>query len=104
MNSKAWQCRAIDMRLWATKVSDPYTQIEMMALADLYDRKASYGEMAAEDVSARLLDEAVHHGEAETRPLAHALGGEERLEGALQHFGGNARPGIRDAQQRVLAG
>jgi hypothetical protein len=28
------------MRLWATKVTDPYTKIEMMALADLYDRKA----------------------------------------------------------------
>ena len=40
MISKAWQCRAIDMRLWATKVKDPYTQIEMMALADLYDRRA----------------------------------------------------------------
>jgi hypothetical protein len=40
MAERSWRCRAINMRLWATKVTDPYTKIEMMALADLYDRKA----------------------------------------------------------------
>jgi hypothetical protein len=39
MSDKSWRCRAIEMRLWATKVTDPYTKIEIMALADLYDRK-----------------------------------------------------------------
>jgi hypothetical protein len=40
MGDRTWRCLAIDMRLWAAKVRDPYTRIEMMALADLYDQKA----------------------------------------------------------------
>ena len=40
MSDKSWRCRAIEMRLWATKVTDPYTKIEMMALADVYDQRA----------------------------------------------------------------
>ena len=40
MTEKSWGRRAADMRLWATEVSDPYTRIEMIALADIYQRRA----------------------------------------------------------------
>jgi hypothetical protein len=40
MPERSWRVRAIDMRLWATRMTDPYTKIEMMALADVYDQRA----------------------------------------------------------------
>jgi hypothetical protein len=40
MAEESWRRRAADMRLWATEVRDPYTRIEMMALADSYQRRA----------------------------------------------------------------
>jgi hypothetical protein len=41
---RLWRYRAIDMRVWAARVRDPYTKIEMMALADMYERKAEVRE------------------------------------------------------------
>jgi hypothetical protein len=43
MPERSWRVRAIDMRLWATRMTDPYTKIEMMALADVYDQRADLG-------------------------------------------------------------
>jgi hypothetical protein len=40
MTDKSWRRRAADMRLWATEVEDPYTRIEMIALAEAYEQRA----------------------------------------------------------------
>ena len=56
------------------------------------------------DVAARLLDEAVDHAEAEARPGADRLGGEERLEGLAPHLFRHARPGVGDGDQHIAAG
>ena len=53
---------------------------------------------------ARLLDEAIHHAQAETRALPFGLGREERLEHALAHFGRHAGARIGDGDHHVLAG
>ena len=54
MTEKAWGRRAADMRLWATEVSDPYTRIEMIALADIYERRADRpGIASADEIRAR---------------------------------------------------
>ena len=55
------------------------------------------------DVPARLLDEAVHHGEAQAGTLADLLGGEERLEHAVQHLLAHAAAGVGDRDQHILA-
>ena len=56
------------------------------------------------DVAFRLLDEAVDH--RKSKPGAHrsALGGEERLEHLAQVLRRDARPGIGDREQGILAG
>ena len=38
--AKIWSGRATYMRRWAAEVKNPYTKIEMMALADMYVRVA----------------------------------------------------------------
>ena len=38
--AKIWSGRATYMRRWAAEVKNPYTKIEMMALADMYIRVA----------------------------------------------------------------
>ena len=40
MSEKSWRRRAADIRSWATEVRNPYTRIEMMALAEIYERRA----------------------------------------------------------------
>jgi len=56
------------------------------------------------DVAARLLDEAVHHREPKAGAFAARFGGEEGLEDFIENVRGDAAAGIRDTQQRVLAG
>ncbi len=56
------------------------------------------------DMTSRLLDEAMHHGEAEPRPFALRLGGEERLEDPIENLGADAGAGVAHAQKNVLAG
>jgi hypothetical protein len=46
MPERSWRVRAIDMRLWAARMNDPYTKIEMMALADVYDQRAEFRRIA----------------------------------------------------------
>src|SRR6478736_160962 len=55
-------------------------------------------------VSAGLLDEAVHHGKPKPRPLPGRLGGEKRLEHLVEDILRDPRPGIGDAEHRVLPG
>jgi hypothetical protein len=38
--AKIWSGRATYMRRWAAEVKNPYTKIEMMALAEIYIRVA----------------------------------------------------------------
>ena len=52
--------------------------------------------------SAALLDDAVHRGEAEAGALAHALGGEERLEDVPQRLRIHAGPGVGDEERRHI--
>src|SRR6478672_293736 len=54
-------------------------------------------------MAARLLDEAIHHGDAEARTLAFRLGTEEGLEHLLDQFGRDAGAGIRHGDHHVLA-
>ena len=55
------------------------------------------------DVAARLLDEAVDHAEAEPAADPRPLGGEEGLEGALEHLRRHAVAGVGDGEQDVGA-
>ena len=56
------------------------------------------------DVAARLLDEAVDHAQPEAGALAGRLGGEERLERALDHLRAHAGAGVADRDHDVLPG
>ncbi len=55
-------------------------------------------------VAIGLPGEAVDHRQAKPRALADRLGGEERVEGALDHLGRHAGTGVGDADADVLAG
>src|SRR3546814_4283326 len=55
-------------------------------------------------VAARLLDEAVHHAEAESAALAHVLGGEEGLEGVAANLLAHAAAGIAHRDQDIGSG
>src|SRR5688572_13876601 len=55
-------------------------------------------------MTARLLHEAIYHRQPEAAALPHFLGREERLEDALQGFGGHPRSSVGDFDQRVLSG
>ena len=54
------------------------------------------------DVSARLLDEAVDHAQAEPGALADFLGREERLEHPVDDIGPNSDSGIADRDHHVI--
>src|SRR6185437_13890132 len=56
------------------------------------------------DVAAGLLDEAVHLAQPKAGALPELLGGEERLEGAIDYLAGHAGAGVADANGDVLAG
>ena len=56
------------------------------------------------DVAGGLLDEAVHHAEAEAGALAGPLRGEERVEHLVEHVSRNAGPGIAHGDHGVAAG
>src|SRR5512140_2739444 len=56
------------------------------------------------DLAAGLAHEAVDHGEAEAGTLAHGLGGEERIEGALDYVGRHAGTGVGDTERNILPG
>ena len=60
MTEKSWRRRAANMRLWATEVRDPYTRIEMMALAEAYELTAAQpsNEMTGKAVMASKLSRA----------------------------------------------
>jgi hypothetical protein len=55
-------------------------------------------------VAARLLDEAVHHAEAQTAALPHVLRGEEGLEGVGRDLGRHAVAAVANRQPHVLPG
>src|SRR5580692_5869745 len=54
-------------------------------------------------MSARLLDEAEHHAEAEAGALVPALGREEWFENPMHDLRGHAGPGIADFEHDVAA-
>ncbi len=54
------------------------------------------------DMAPGLFDEAMHHGEPETRAFAHGFGGEERLEHPVDDVLGDARARVGHAQQNIL--
>lgn len=54
------------------------------------DRGSSPQLGAEPDLTPRLIDEAVYHAEAQSRPPANLLGREEGLEDMGQHFGSDA--------------
>ena len=56
------------------------------------------------DLAARLVREAENLAEAETGALADRLGGEERLERALDDVGRHAAAGVGDADLHIIAG
>ena len=56
------------------------------------------------DLAARLVGEAENLAEAEAGALAHRLGGEERLERAVEHFGRHPAAGVGDADPDIVAG
>src|SRR3989442_832746 len=56
------------------------------------------------DVTFRLLHEAVHHCQPESRPLSDLFGGEERLEYMSLGLGVDAATGIADRHAHVAAG
>src|SRR5580658_5413126 len=56
------------------------------------------------DVSAALLHDAVHGGEAEAGALTFLLGGEERLENSRLGLLVHAAAGVADGKQNVVAG
>ncbi len=51
-----------------------------------------------------LVHDAVDRGQAQTRPVAALLGGEERLEEALFHLGGHALAGVGHGKLEVMSG
>ena len=53
------------------------------------------------DVAARLLDESVHHAQAEAGSLANFLGGEERIKHLVEYGRRDAGPGVADRDHRV---
>ena len=55
-------------------------------------------------MAAGLLDETVDHAETEARSLSGLFGGEEGFENPGFHVRGHSDPGIRDRDDRVLAG
>ena len=55
------------------------------------------------DVPSRLADDPVDRGQAEPGPLTLRLGGEERLEGVLDHFGAHTATGVAHPQAHVVA-
>ena len=68
-----------------------------------FDRRA-FAQLAVNlDVAARLFDEAIGLGKAQTGALAFWLGGEERLEHPAHHFWCHAGAGIADRQHDILA-
>nr|GEU28229.1 hypothetical protein [Tanacetum cinerariifolium] len=56
------------------------------------------------DVAARLLDQAIHHRQAEAGALAFRLGGKERFERLRQHLCRHAAARVADGNHDVLAG
>ncbi len=55
------------------------------------------------DPAVRLLDDAVDRGQAEARPLAHRLGGEEGVEDLVDHAGLDAGAVVGDLDQGLVA-
>ncbi len=56
------------------------------------------------DEATRLLDKTVDHAQAESGAAAHRLGGEERLERAVQDVRRHARAGVGDRDSHVVVG
>src|SRR5471030_2261100 len=64
---------------------------------------ASGGLAVDADMAAALFDDPVTGGQAQSRPLAHALGGKKWLERARPRFRAHPRTGVRDRQHHVIA-
>jgi hypothetical protein len=54
MDAKPWERRAVEMRNLAKDLRDPYTKLELRALAELYQKRAERSE-AAEGTKLALL-------------------------------------------------
>src|SRR6202035_4231563 len=67
------------------------------------ERRAAAGFALAEDVAARLLDDAVDHGKPEAGSLADLLGGEKRLEDLVAHVSGDAVAGILHLNEHIIS-
>ena len=73
--------------------------------AEVEPHRGSVTDLGVElDVAPRLLDETVHHAEAESGPLPSSFGAEERLEHALDIFRRNACSRVRHGNQHVGPG
>ena len=66
------------------------------------ERRAGARLALAEDIAARLLDDAVDHRQAEAGALADLLGGEERLENLRAHVGRDAVSVVLDFDQHII--
>ena len=69
--------------------------------ADTAARGAAADALSMLHVTARLLDEAVHHAQAEPGAVPEILGREERLDRALQHFRRSCRRRCRSPTART---
>ena len=89
--------RVIDRNTRFADVFPGSRQIEL-------DRGALTDLAVNRDVPARLLDEAIDHGQAQPAAAAVGLGGKEGIERPCDDFGRHAGDGVADRHQHILAG